>query len=164
MPLRWSLDIGWTGYYKYVAPTVLELECPPVAGRTTLIFVRLWLRLFGRHTIMTPTKFAIAMIAGMIWFLCMLSGLFTAAGIAVYIWGGGENGSFSTLQDKTHLAHWAFIVLIAPCILLNAAGGFAAILLPVYCIFHIPMRRKGRPEGFLEPYVKAVNKMLQDEW
>jgi len=93
----------------------------------------------------------------------MLCGIFTAAAISVYILGGGENGNFEVLQDKSHPAHWAFIALLAPCMLLGAAGGLAAIVLPVYCIFHIPMRKKGRSIGWLDAYMRAVNKMLSDE-
>jgi hypothetical protein len=113
---------------------------------------------------MTPKKFAIALVAWFIWFLCMLSGIFTAAGVSAYIWGGGENGSFSVIQDRSHPGHWVFIALIAPCMLLGATGGLAAIVLPVYFIFQIPMRRKGRSIGWLEVYMRAANRMLKDEW
>jgi hypothetical protein len=56
------------------------------------------------------------------------------------------------------------MVLMAPGMLIAAAGALAAIVLPVYITFQIPMRRKGQPSGWLGAYIKAVERVLQDEW
>jgi hypothetical protein len=113
---------------------------------------------------MTPKKFAIALIVWLIWFLCLLGGIFMAGGIAVYFFSGGEYGHLAAIQDRSQPAFWICLGLLAPCMLVGAAGAFTAIVLPAYCVFRIPMRRKGRPIGWLEAYLKAVSRMLQDEW
>jgi hypothetical protein len=113
---------------------------------------------------MTPKKFVIAFFVWMLWFACMLCGVFTAGGIAAYIFGGGEYGSLAVIQDRTNPGFWIFIILLVPFMLVGAAGGLAAIVLPAYCYFRIPMRRKGRPVGWLDSYLKTVNKMLENEW
>lgn len=114
--------------------------------------------------IMTLRKFVIACIAWLICFGCLLSGAFTAAGLAAYIFGGGEYGALAVIQSKTGLAFWVFMALLIPFMVIGAAGGLAAIVLPAYCIFRIPLRRKGQPIKWLQTYLKAVSKMLEDEW
>lgn len=113
---------------------------------------------------MTPKKFFIAWSVWLLWFASMLCGPFAAGGLAAYLFGGGEYGSLGVIQSKAGPGFWFFIALLVPSMLVGAAGGLAAIVLPAYCIFHIPMRRKGRPIGWLESYLKAVNKMLEAEW
>lgn len=113
---------------------------------------------------MTLKKFVIAWLAWLIWFGCMLSGIFAAGGIVACIFGGGEYGSLRVIQDKTSVAFWVFIALLAPLMLVGALGGIAAIVLPAYCVFRIPLRRKGQPLKWLQTYLKAVSKMLEDQW
>jgi len=114
---------------------------------------------------MTPKKFIIAVAAWSVCFLAMLGGIFMAAGMAALIGGIDVMQAVAgSPPDLTRPAFLVWIVLIAPCMLLAAAGGLVAIVLPVYFVFRIPMRRKGQPWGWLGAYIKAVERALQDEW
>jgi hypothetical protein len=114
---------------------------------------------------MTPKKFVIAWVAWFLWFLCMLGGIFAAAGVVALVWGGDiVNGALGNPPNTAHPAFWIFIVLIWPCMLIGAAGGLAAIVFPVYYLFRIPMRRKGQPWGWVETYIKVVQRVMKDEW
>ncbi len=94
----------------------------------------------------------------------MLSGAFAAGGLVAYIFGGGEYGTLAVIQNKTSLAFWVFMALLIPFMVIGAAGGLAAIVLPVYCVFRIPLRRKGQPIRWLQTYLRVVSKMLEGEW
>jgi ABC-type multidrug transport system permease subunit len=88
----------------------------------------------------------------------MLAAAFAGAGVVACIWGA------DVIHDRSHPAFWLWMVLMAPGMLIAAAGALAAIVLPVYIMFQIPMRRKGQPSGWLGAYIKAVERVLQDEW
>jgi hypothetical protein len=114
---------------------------------------------------MTPKKFIIACAAWFLCFLAMLGGIFIAAGVAALVGGADVMRAVAgSPPDMTRPAFWVCLILIVPCMLLGAAGGVAAIVLPVYFVFRIPMRRKGQPWGWLGAYIRAVESVLQDEW
>jgi hypothetical protein len=114
---------------------------------------------------MTPKKFIIAMCAWLILFVAIGGGIFGAAGIADVLGGGNfwqPVASGSRVLSRS--SFWIWLILMPPCIFVSVAGTLAGIVLPVYIKFRIPMRRKGQPYGWLGAYIKAVERMLQDEW
>src|SRR5262245_14645577 len=105
---------------------------------------------------MTPKKFAIGIAAWSLCFLCMAGGGFTALGISACIWGGEVvTGALGNPPNRSHPAFWLFIALLPPCMIIGAAGGIAAIVIPAYSFFRIPMRRKGQAPGWIGRYIKA---------
>jgi hypothetical protein len=117
---------------------------------------------------MTLRKFLIAMAAWYLWFLAMLGGIFMAAGIVAFFKSPQvlDNITFGNPPDRTSPGFWIGIALIAPCMLLNAAGALVLIVLPIYTSFHIPMKnmlrkdRKCKVPKWLEVYVESLNKLI----
>jgi len=99
---------------------------------------------------MTPKKFLIACAAWFVWFLCMFAGAFVGAGVAACIWGADVVHTFGTPAAWSHPRVLAMDVSDGAGHVWSALPALlAAIVLPVYIKFRIPMRRKGQPYGWI---------------
>ncbi len=87
----------------------------------------------------------------------MFLGIFAAAGLCVAIWGSSVlDTALGNPPQRTHPAFITFMLVMASGMLLGAAGGVAAIMVPLYSRFGIRCGRSAAYRRFLRGYAARL--------